>query len=90
MAPGAMKWVFAPSLGERGAEDEGGEGGGAGRGGMVAKKGVEPVVVVIEVVVVVVVVDDGFALVEFVFARDAARRRLARGSACRSAASTGA
>ena len=36
------------------------------------------VVVVIEVVVVVVVVDDdGFALVEFVFARDAARRRLA-------------
>ena len=80
MAPGAMKWVLAPSLGERGAEDEGGEGGGAGRGGMVAKKGAEPVVVVIEVVVVVVVVveDDGFALVEFVFARDAARRRLAR------------
>ena len=91
MAPGAMKWVLAPSLGERGAEDEGGEGGGAGRGGMVAKKGAEPVVVVIEVVVVVVVVievavvvvaarrRDGFALVEFVFARDAARRRGALG-----------
>jgi len=48
---------------------------------MVAKKGVEPVVVVVEVVVVVVVVDDddGFALVEFVFARDAAIRRLAQG-----------
>ena len=37
------------------------------------------VVIVVVVIVVVVVAADGFALVEFVFARDAARRRLARG-----------
>ena len=91
MAPEAMKWVLAPSLGERGAEGEGGEGGGAGRGGVAAQVTapvvvVAPVIVVVvtvvvaaevevEVDVVVVVVADGFALVEFVFARDAARRR---------------
>ena len=89
MAPGAMKWVLAPSLGKRGAEDEGSEGGGAGRGGVAGSQEITVIIVVV-VIVVVVVVDDGFALVEFVFARDAARRRLARGSACRSAASTGA